>query len=110
METDFAADVPELHVAGTALQIEVAVQSFHPLVSRAAVAPHSGVGRGRDLVVDGDITEAHIVDVDTVPGLSDGRVLFDLADVPLPVSREPVVAHMNLSPDHHRSRGATVDR
>src|SRR5690348_8830973 len=59
-----AREIAQTQVAGSALQIGSATRAVDRHVTRARVCRHLGFGGNGDVVVDGDIAEADVVDLD----------------------------------------------
>ena len=104
LQANLAGQVRQLHIARSGLRVDVAVRAFNYLISRAAAGADGGIGGHTDLVIDRDVAQVHIIDVNAVAILADRRMLLDLVDVGVAVAHQPVVADIDLSADHHRSR------
>src|SRR5258708_37344105 len=71
---------------------------------------YRGVGRRGYLVVHGNVALVHIVDVDAVAFLPQGRMLLNLVNIALAIAHEPVVADINLAANDDRARAAAAYR
>src|SRR6266567_3221634 len=111
LQLNLASEVRELHVVRPSLGVDVAARAFDGLIARAAARANDGVRGYGNLVVDGDVAHVHVVNVNAVALLPDGRTLFDLVNVSLPVAHQPMVADVDLSTDEDGSRraGANCD-
>src|SRR5579864_1649657 len=93
----------QLQISRSALEVGITVNALDDLIPRSAVRTQSRIGGNGDVVVHRNVAFVHVIDVDVVAFLAEGRVLLDLADVGLTPSEEPAVADKDLSPNHNRA-------
>src|ERR1035441_562620 len=97
LQLKLARQVRQLQVARPGLRVDVAVRAFNNLVARAATGTNRGIRGHADLVVHGNVSHVHVLNVNAIAVLPDRRILFDLVDVGLAAAHQPVVAHVDLS-------------
>src|SRR5438045_6527664 len=110
LQPDFPIQAAELHIARSSLDVHVAMRALNDLVTRAAAGANGGIGRNRDLVIDGNIAVIHIIDVDAIAALAKWRVLFNGMHVLFATSAEPAIAHKDLAANEYPSGGSRAPR
>src|SRR5438094_772728 len=78
-------------------------------VARSAARAHRRVGWNRDVVIDRNIAQVHIINVDAVAALPNGWILLQVTDIASPISLKPAVTDVNLLVYRHSSCRTAVD-
>src|ERR1700687_545671 len=103
LQPNLASQIFQLHIARPGLGVHVAVRAFDGLISRATARAYGSIRGHANFVVHRDVAHVHVLNMNVVALLPDGRMLFDLVDIGIPVAAEPMVADVDLPPNEDRS-------
>src|SRR5947209_2004891 len=98
---DVATEASNLHVSRSGPRVQTSVRAFNDQIAGAAARADGGVDRNGDFVINRNVVVIHVINVNVVPALVDGRILFDGVNVIIAPSAEPAVANEYLSPNKH---------
>src|SRR5664279_3774568 len=103
----FTGKAGEAEIAGTALEIDIAFDALDSLVAAAGVGADGGILWNRDVIIDGNIIQVHIVNADTVAVLANRGIILQLLDFSFVVAAEAGIPGVNFGVNGHRA-GAAV--